>query len=92
MPKGSHYVTTKSTPYGKGRKSKKKRRTARYPAPLAAKQAPLPRSISAAASARLAPRIQQIAPQHPYVLSELKRSGIIAGAMLLLLIILSLVL
>lgn len=92
MPKGSHHVTAKSAPYGKGRKSKKKRRAAHYPASLAAKRAPLPRGISAAASARPAPRIQQIAPPYPYVLKEWKRSGIIAGAMLLLLIILSLVL
>jgi len=77
---------------GMRRKSRKKRLAARHPASLASKRASFPRSISAAASARLVPRIQQIVSQQPYVLSELKRSGLIAGAMLLLLVILSLVL
>jgi len=83
---------TKSSPYGKGRKSRKKRRAARHLAPPASKQAPFPRRIPAAPSARFTPPIQQIVPQQPYVLREWKRSGIIAGALLLLLIILSLVL
>jgi len=83
---------TKSAPYGKRGKSRKKRRAARHPAPLASKRASFPERIPAAPSARFTPPIQQVVAQQPQVLKELKRIGIIAGAMLLLLIILSLVL
>jgi len=91
MPKGSRHVVIKSAPYGKGKRSRKKHSAARHPAPLASRQVSPKKDISAA-SARLASPIHGIVPQQPYVLGELKRSGIIAGAMFLLLIILSLLL
>jgi len=92
MPKDRRSLMTKSAPYGKRGKSRKKRRVARHPMPLALKQAPLPERVPTAPPAQSAPTIQQVIAQQPHVLGELKRSGIIAGAMLLLLIILSLVL
>jgi len=92
MPKDRRSMTTKSAPYGKKGKSRKKRRIARHPTPLASKQAALPERIPATPSAQVTPPVQQVVAQQPHVLGELKRSGIIAGAMLLLLIILSLVL
>ncbi len=92
MPKDRHSVMTKSAPYGKRGKSRKKRRIARHSTPLASKQASFPERIPAAPSAQFTPPIQQVVAQRPQMLGELKRSGIIAGAMLLLLIILSLVL
>ena len=91
MPKDRRSVMTKSAPYGKRGKSRKKRRVARHPMPPALKQAPLPERVPAAPSAQFTPPIQQLVAL-PHVLGELKRSGIIAGALLLLLIILSLVL
>jgi hypothetical protein len=92
MPKDPHFVMTKSDPYGKSRKSRKKRRAARRPAPPVSKRAPLPERIPAAPSAQVTPPIQQVVAQQPQVLGELKRIGIITGALLLLLIIVSLVL
>jgi len=92
MPKDPHSAMTKSAPYGKRGKSRRKRRAARHPGPLTSKQVSFPGHIPAAPSARFTPPIQQVVAQQPHVLKELKRSGIIAGAMLLLLIILSLVL
>jgi hypothetical protein len=82
----------KSNPYGKRGKSRRKRRAARYPAPVVSQRAPLPERIPAAPSAPVTPPIQQVVAQQPQLLGELKRIGIIAGALLLLLIILSLVL
>jgi hypothetical protein len=92
MPKDPHFVMTKSDPYGKSRKSRKKRRAARRPVPLASKRVSLPERIPAAPSAQVTLPIQQVVAQQPQVLGELKRIGIIAVGLLLLLIILSLVL
>ncbi len=92
MPKASRRAVTKGGPYGKGGKSKKKRYAARRAAPVAAKQASIPGSIPAAPSTRVSPAMQQMVALQPHVLKDLKRIGIITGAMLLLLIILSLVL
>jgi hypothetical protein len=85
-------VMTKSAPYGKRGKSRKKHRIARHSTPLASKQVSFPERIPTAPSAQPTPSVQQVVAQQPHVLGELRRSGIIAGAMLLLLIILSLVL
>ncbi len=92
MPKGSRRAATKGAPYGKGGKSRKKRYAVRRAAPVTAKQASIPGSIPAAPSTRVSPSMQQMVAPQPYVLKDLKRIGIIAGVMLLLLIILYLVL
>jgi len=92
MPKDRRSVMARSAPSSKRGKSRKKHRIARHSTPLASKQASFPERIPAAPSAQFTPPIQQVIAQQPHVLGELKRSGIIAGAMLLLLIILSLVL
>jgi hypothetical protein len=86
MPRGSRHPVSKSAQHGKGRKSRKKRRPVLHPAPLASKR------ISPSRGAPSVARAPQIVPQYPYVAGELKRIGIITGAMLLILIILSLVL
>ncbi|HJX69584.1 MAG TPA: hypothetical protein VJ441_00650 [Dehalococcoidia bacterium] len=90
MPRGSRHSVSKSALHGKGRKSRKKRRAVSHPAPLAAKRISPSRGAPAALTPSAA-RAQQIVPQYPYVAGELKRIGIITGAMLLILIILSLV-
>jgi hypothetical protein len=92
MPKDPHSVMTKSASYSKRGKSRRKRRAARHPAPVASKPVPFPERIPATPSARFTPPIQQVIAQQPQVLGELKRIGIITGALLLLLIILHLVL
>lgn len=89
MPKSSRRAATKGAPYGKRRKSRRKYQVARHPAPPTAKRVLPPKGVSTAPVSP-APGIQ-LAPL-PYILSDLKRIGIIAGILLLLLIILSLVL
>ncbi len=79
MPKGSYRAKSKA------KKGEKKHQQARRPIPVAPKRI-APRSTATSASP-----IQPIVA-YPYVPSELKRIGIIAGGILLLLIILSLVL
>ncbi len=91
MPKGSRYQTSKSALHGKGRKGRGKRRAVSHPVPLAANRISPSRGAPAALTPSAA-RVQQIVPQYPYVAGELKRIGIITGAMLLILVILSLVL
>lgn len=91
MTKGSRYGMSKSAPQGKGRKSRKKIRPVRSTTPLASRRMPSSESALSAPTSP-APRVQQVVPQYPHMLRDLKRIGVIAGAMLLLLIILSLVL
>jgi len=78
MPKGSYYKAR-----GKGKRSKRKRQARRPIAPSPKQRTP----IGIAPSTRLQPK----AIEFTHVLPELKRIGIIAGALILLLIILSLV-
>jgi hypothetical protein len=92
MPKDSHSATAKSNPYGKRGKSRRKRRAARYHAPAVSQQAPPPERIPTTPPARFTPPMPQVVIQQPQVLGELKRIGIITGALLILLIILHLVL
>ena len=92
MPKDSHSAIAKSNPYGKRGKSRRKRRAARYHAPVVSQRAPLPERTPTTPPARVTPPTQEVVAQQPPVLGELKRIGIIAVALLLLLIILYLVL
>lgn len=92
MPKGSRRTATKGAPYGKKRKSRRKYQVARHPAPPAAKQVPSPKSVSTAQAAPVSPAPCIQLATLPNVLSDLKRVGIITGALVLLLIILFLVL
>ena len=89
MPRASRRIVSKSAPHGKGRKSRRKRQATRHPAPLASRRISPSKGAPSVSSAI---RAQQILPEYPYVVGELKRIGIISGAMLLLLIILSVVL
>ena len=91
MPKSSQHMSRKSAPHVKGRKSRRKHPADRHPLALAAKRAPSTGRISAVPSVRPASIPSPVAPR-PYLLGELKMSGIIGGALLLLLIVLSLVL
>ena len=93
MPKGSQHMSRKSTPPGKGGKSKKKRQSTGRPA-LSAAQRVIPQAgVSRAPLIRReAAPVQLTVASYTHVLGELKRSAIIAGAMLILLIVLSLVL
>jgi len=98
MPKNSRQTTTKGTPpYSKRGKGKKKQRTTNRPSTRTSKQRFAPPKSAAAKSIPSttptfgASRNQQIAPQ-PYIIPELKRIGIIAVAMLIILIVLYLVL
>lgn len=95
MTKGSRHG-------GKGGKSRKSRRYARPPVPIAAKPPVAEATVSAtrlspqqASATRSAPRqapaVQQ-AVLYPHMLRELKTIGIIAGAMLTLMIVLAVVL
>ncbi|MBM4463666.1 MAG: hypothetical protein FJ012_10145 [Chloroflexi bacterium] len=96
MSKGSRHG-------GKGRKGRKSHRYARPSMPIAAKPPVSEASVSAtrpapqqAPAARPAPRpttaVQQALPSYPYMLRDLKTIGIIAGALLILMIILAVVL
>ena len=93
MPKGSRDVPGRSTPPGKGRRSRKKRQHAGRPV-LSPAQRVIPKtSVSVAPSARReAAPVQHTVASYAHVLGELKRGAIIAGAMLILLIVLSVVL
>ena len=81
MPKPSYQARAKSTRYRKGRR---KRQALRHPT-LISKPISPPSSVSA-------PRTQLFTPESTHVFADLKRIGIIAGALLLVLIVLSLVL
>ncbi|MBL7119241.1 MAG: hypothetical protein ISS53_00995 [Dehalococcoidia bacterium] len=90
MPKGSHNMPGRSAPPGKGRRSRKKRQRADGPVLSAAQRVTPQARVSVAPSARReAAPVQQNVASYAHVLGELKRSGIIAGAMLILLIVLS---
>lgn len=94
MPKGTQHSVTKGNPSGsRGRSKRKQRPTNRPAATLTSKQRVVPpKDVSPTPPPSIiAPRAQQITPQ-PYILSDLKRIGIITGAMLIILIILYLVL
>ena len=94
MPKGAQRSVTKGTPSSsRGRSKRKQRPTSRPAATLTSKQREVPSKVVSPTpiASRPAPSTQKIAPQ-PHVLSDLKRIGIIAGAMMLILIILYLVL
>lgn len=92
MPKGSRRAVTKGTPHSKGGKGRKKHGATSRPAALTSKQrVSPPKSVSSTSTASPASRTQQIVPQ-PHILPDLKRIGIIAVAMILILIILYLVL
>ena len=85
MPKGSHNVP--------GRRSRKKRQHAGRPVLTPAQRVTPKTSVSVAPSARReAAPVQHTVASYAHVLGELKRSAIIAGAMLILLIVLSVVL
>jgi hypothetical protein len=92
MSKGSRRTATKGNPYGKKKGTRRKYQAARQPAPLAAKQVLPPKSVSTAPAVPVspAPRIEPATVSN--ALSDLKRVGIVAGILLLLLIILYLVL
>lgn len=90
MPRRSRYPVSKSAPQGRGRRSRGKQQAARSPVPVTSERIAPSRSIPAAPISSA--HIQQNIPPPPYVVRELKRIGIIAGAMLLLLVILSVVL
>ena len=91
MPKGSRYGMSKNAPHGRGRKSRKKPRAVQSTTPLASRRMP-PSVSTPSAPTPSATRVQQVVPQYPHMFRDLKRIGVIAGAMLLILIILSLVL
>ena len=99
MPKstqGPRRTTTPGNPSGnRGKSRRKQRATDRPAAKLTSKQREVPSNVVAATPTPTVslptPRTWQIDPQ-PHVFSDLKRIGIIAGAMLLILIILYLVL
>lgn len=88
MPKVSRRVAAKNTSSGRGRKNRKKRQTTRHITP------PVPKRISgqeSLSSTRPTSNVRQVTPQ-PHVFSDLKRIGIIAVAMIVILIILYIVL
>ncbi len=97
MPKstqGPRRTTTKGASSGARGKSRRKQRTTNRPAAtLTSKQRAVPSKVVTPTpiASRPAPSVQQIAPQ-PHIHSDLKRIGIIAGAMLIILITLYLVL
>jgi hypothetical protein len=90
MPRRSRYPVSKSAPRGKGRRSRGERQVSRSPVTVASRQTAPSRNVPTAPISS-AP-IKQTTPQYLYVPGELKRIGIISGAMLLLLVILSMVL
>ena len=94
MPKGPRKTVTKGVPSSsRGKSRRKQRATDRPAATLTSKQRAVPSNVVSPTpvTSRPTPSTQQIASQ-THVLSDLKRIGIIAGALLLVLIILYLVL
>ena len=89
MPKNTRRTVTKSAASNKAGKGRKKQRAAHRTTTLTPKQREAP--SKEAAPSRQQPHTQQVVP-HRNILPDLKRIGIIAGAMLILLIILYLVL
>ena len=92
MPRRSRYSGGKNAPQGRGRRpgSGGKPPADRPSVPVASQQANI-QSIDTPAPASFPP-VKKDAPPPPYILRELKRTAIIAGALLILLVILSLVL
>jgi len=76
----------------KSRRTKSKHRVAATKAAGGLSQQPRPQSSSLQSPARISPTAQDSPSRYEYVISEVKRIGIIAGAMILVLIILSFIL
>lgn len=100
MPKstqGPRRITAQGAPSGnKGKSRRKRRATDRPAAKLTSKQREVPSEVVpptpiAPRPTPAVPRAQQIAAPQSHIFSDLKRIGVIAGAMLLILIILYLV-
>lgn len=89
MSKGSRRTIPKGATPGRGRKSRKKRPITRYPATVASRRIS---DQEGAFSTRPTSHTQQIAPPQSHVFSDLKRIGIIAVAMIAILVILYIIL
>ena len=92
MPKGSSRATAKS---GKGKKGRRRYQARRPIPPISRQVTPserVPAATSTAASAPSVSAMPSAAAEHPYLTSDLKRIGIITGALLIVIILLSLVL
>ena len=92
MPKGSNRTAAKSYSRSKGRRSRRYRLATQQKTPIASTHISSSKGASGGSSVSSPSRIEQIVPQYPYLGSELKRIGIIAAAMLVILIVLSVLL
>jgi hypothetical protein len=90
MPKGSHHAAAKSGPHDKGKKSKKGRHARRFAPPVLRQISPAG-GVPDTAARPVSPSLPAV-PGYPYLLTDLKRIGIIAGIVFIILIVLSLVL
>lgn len=93
MSKGPRSMSTRRGSSGKRRRGRKRRQYERRPVqPLAPGVASEARAPLASAAPPKAPSAQQTALLYPSLLRDIKRSGLIAGGLLILLIVLSLIL
>lgn len=99
MPKKSHRVASRQAAVSKERKRKKRAQAAqRHPTPAGppAPAAPLtvatPEPPTAPAVTRPAPAARQAGPRYQYVIADLRKTALLAGTMLIILIVLALVL
>lgn len=96
MPKGSHHAAAKSGPHGKGKKSRKRRHARRFVPPVSRQISPAggvspAEGIPDTAARPVSPSSPAVSG-YPHLLTDLKRIGIIAGIVFIILIVLSLVL
>ena len=91
MTKGPYNIATKNTRHSKNKKGKKRAPVTDRSSYLSPKPASLPETVLPT-SEQLVPRMPQRSPEQPYILKDLKTSAVIAGALLLVIVILALVL
>lgn len=90
MARRSRYPVRKNATQGRGRSGVGKRQVTRPPSSVASGQLASSRNVT---NAPIAPdRIQQTIPLQPHVVREIKRILVIAGVMILILAILSIIL
>ena len=90
MPKGAHHAAAKSGSQGKDKQSRKRRHARRFVPPVSRQISPAG-DVPDTAARPASPGLPAVAG-YPYLLTDLKRIGIIAGIVFIILIVLSLVL
>ena len=97
MPKKSHRVAARQAAASKERKRKKRAQTSHKPpldagAPATSSTVATTEPSTAPPLTRPTPAARPMAPRYQYVIADLRKIGLIAGAMLVILIVLAFVL